>query len=842
MISGRGGAGARGRIRPPRRIVRPNVAGEGADFEDCWNMLKEALRDIHNKSCGRLSFEELYRAAYKIVLKKKGQVLYERVKQFEEQWFAEHVIPKIEVLVTKCLVSVGVDNKLSSSVSERRQTGEKFLKGLRDTWEDHNVSMNMTADILMYLDRGYTQQEPNRVPIFATTIALFRDHILRSCLKSNSSSLVMDILVSVVLDQIDMEREGDVIDRNLIRSCSRMLSCLYDADDETESNKLYLTVFEPRFLSNSESFYSAECERLLREGDASAWLRHTQRRLNEEVDRCGTTIELETLPRVSAVIDEQLIVKHLSDFLSMEGGGLRWMIDNDKTEDLAILYRLISRVQEEKTSLRDILQKRVVELGLEIETVLKNTDFTTMQQPEGGDGEGPAQGEKTRALNPAAQQTAAAIKWVDDVLRLKDKFDNLLTQCFQDDLVIQTSLTKSFSDFINMFSRSSEYVSLFIDENLKRGIRGKTEAEIDAVLDKAIVLIRYLLDRDLFQTYYQRHLARRLLHGKSESHDVEKQIISRMKQELGQQFTSKFEGMFRDLATSSELTTTYRDHVRNVSAGEKVVDLNVSVLTTNYWPQDVMGRQSTLGERSRAACNYPSDVQRLQASFEQFYLANRNGRKLTWMGSAGSADVKCVFPAVAGKPGLLGKERRYEMNVPTYAMVVLLLFNELEDGDSLSFEEIQAKTNISTADLMRALTAIAVAPKSRVLAKEPPTKAVKAGDRFSFNSSFQSKTVRIKAPIINAVSKVEDTQERRNTEDKNNQTRAHIVDAAIVRIMKSRKELSHSQLVSEVVSQLVGRFKPEVSLIKKRIEDLIVREYLERPDEEEAPSTYRYVA
>jgi cullin 3 len=59
---------------------------------------------------------------------------------------------------------------------------------------------------------------------------------------------------------------------------------------------------------------------------------------------------------------------------------------------------------------------------------------------------------------------------------------------------------------------------------------------------------------------------------------------------------------------------------------------------------------------------------------------------------------------------------------------------------------------------------------------------------------------------------------------------------------RSRKELSHSQLTSEVLTQLSGRFKPEVSLIKKRIEDLIAREYLERPDEDGAPSLYRYVA
>ncbi|KAF5654255.1 cullin 3, partial [Fusarium heterosporum] len=694
------------------------------------------------------------------------------------------------------------------------------------------------ADILMYLDRGYTQLEAQRVPIFATTIALFRDHILRSSLNTKTKETVIDILVSVILDQIDMEREGDIIDRNLLRSCSRMLSSLYETEEEKENDKLYITVFEPCFLDNSRVYYAAECEKLLRESDAGAWLRHTQGRLNEEVDRCGTTIELETLPKVTEVIDQELIVKHLSEFLALEGSGLKWMIDNDKIDDLSILYKLISRVDSKKTTLRDILQRRVVELGLEIEKVLKNTDFSAGQ----GEGDEGGEGEKTKTLNPAAQQTAAAIKWVDDVLRLKDKFDNLWTRCFQDDLIIQSALTKSFSDFINMFNRSSEYVSLFIDDNLKRGIKGKTEAEVDVVLEKAIILIRYLQDKDLFQTYYQRHLARRLLHGKSESHDVEKQIISRMKQELGQQFTSKFEGMFRDLVTSSELTTGYRDHMRDVGDGAKTTDLNINVLTTNYWPPEVMGRSTQIGEGSRVTCTYPPDLRRLQASFEQYYLTNRNGRKLTWIGTTGSSDVKCTFPAIPGKSGPLSRERKYEINVPTFAMVVLLLFNDLDDGQSMTFEEIQAKTNISTPDLMRTLTAIAVAPKSRVLIKDPANKSVKSGDKFSFNASFLSKTIRIKAPIINAVSKVEDTSERKSTEDKNNQTRAHIVDAAIVRIMKSRKELSHSQLTSEVLTQLSSRFKPEVSLIKKRIEDLIAREYLERPDEDDAPTLYRYVA
>lgn len=679
----------------------------------------------------------------------------------------------------------------STSPNERRQTGESFLKGVRDTWTDHRMSMNMTADILMYLDRGYSQQEPSRVPIFTTMIGLFRDHILRSRLADDADRLVVDVVAAVMLEQINMERDGDVIDRTLIRSCSCMLTCLYETDEEREGQTLYLTLFEPRLVESSEAFYADECQRLLRDGDASAWLRHTQRRLAEEVDRCGTTVELETLPAVLAVIDRVLIRKHLQEFITMDGTGLRAMIDSDRLENLAILYRLTARIDDEKTALRDILQRRIVELGLEIETSVRSPDPWATATTTAADGdEGAAEGAGPKASTPAAQQTAAAVKWVDDVLELKLKFDKMLTQCFQDDRVMQESLDKSFTIFINMFGRASEYVSLFIDDNLKRGIRGKTEAEVEAVLDRAVVLMRHLQDKDMFQTYYQRHLARRLLHAKSESHEAEKQMIVRMKQENGQQFTSKLEGMFRDLVTSSELTAAYREHMKSVADDDDGVaaELAVSVLTTNYWPPEVMGRglgsAQAASDGPRVGCVYPPELRRVQASFERFYLTSRNGRKLTWIGSAGSADVRCVFPAVAGKTGPLARERRYELNVPTFAMVVLLLFNDVGEGESLSFDEIQERTGISTQELMRTLTAIAVAPKSRVLLKEPATRSVKTGDRFYFNTAFVSKTVRIKAAMINAVSKVEDGQERKTTEEKNRRDRSHAIDAAVVRIMK----------------------------------------------------------
>jgi cullin 3 len=54
------------------------------------------------------------------------------------------------------------------------------------------------------------------------------------------------------------------------------------------------------------------------------------------------------------------------------------------------------------------------------------------------------------------------------------------------------------------------------------------------------------------------------------------------------------------------------------------------------------------------------------------------------------------------------------------------------------------------------------------------------------------------------------------------------VDAALVRVMKTRKTLSHNQLVAEVVQQLSARFTPQLTTIRTRIEHLIEQEYLER--------------
>jgi len=56
-----------------------------------------------------------------------------------------------------------------------------------------------------------------------------------------------------------------------------------------------------------------------------------------------------------------------------------------------------------------------------------------------------------------------------------------------------------------------------------------TEQEIEMVLDKTMVLFRFLQEKDVFERYYKQHLAKRLLLNKSVSDDSEKNMISKLK-------------------------------------------------------------------------------------------------------------------------------------------------------------------------------------------------------------------------------------------------------------------------------------------------------------------------
>lgn len=349
------------------------------------------------------------------------------------------------------------------------------------------------------------------------------------------------------------------------------------------------------------------------------------------------------------------------------------------------------------------------------------------------------------------------------------------------------------------------------------------------MLCSAIVLFKFIKDKDVFERYYKQHLAKRLLHARTLSDDAERSMLSKLKMECGLQFTSKLEGMFIDMKVSKEMSNEF--HALDDLPMAHL--LQVNVLTSTYWPSPTTMQQQ---QPVVTACQVSPELTLLMNRFEQFYLARHNGRRLAWQWNQGTADMRAHFGP-----------KKYELNVTTMMMVVLLCFNEHQD-DYISYAFLKEATDLPDLELCRTLQSLACG-KHKVLVKEPKSKEVAKTDRFIINSSFTSPLHKVRIPLISLTSSsssaatgevLESEQSLKDTREKVDQDRRYQIEAAIVRVMKTRRTLSHAELIAEVTRLLQPRFQVDPQMAKKRIEALIEREYLERSAENH--SVYHYLA
>ncbi|PIL35566.1 transcription factor [Ganoderma sinense ZZ0214-1] len=773
--------------------------GPDVSMDETWAKLSRNIVEIQNHNAANLSFEENHRYAYNMVLYKNGDKLYKGSTQLVaenlDKLAKEYIIPAFPTGVTE-------------DAMQKSQEGEMLLKAMKKVWDDHTSSLSKLRDVLRYMDRVYTKNAD--VPeIWDVGLLLFIKHIIRNPIEGH--------VISAILTLIQTERDGYTINRSSVKGCVDVFLQLQDLSTR-EALSIYRRDIEPAVLKESEVFYKKEGDRLLETCDAPEYLQRVEARFHEEESRTHHILStLTTLP-LRRILEQHLVSAHLWTVINMPNSGLDAMIDSDRVDDLARLYRLFTRVSAGLPCLRKSLRETIIRRGKEINESSSSAGGEGVDsggEDDGMDGSGKGKGKaKARPPNAASQTLSLALKWVQDVLDLKDKFDKIWSKAFQSDRDLESSLNEAFETFINLNEKAPEYISLFIDENLKKGLKGKSETEVDIVLDKTITVFRFITDKDVFERYYKGHLAKRLLLGRSVSDDAERGMLAKLKVECGYQFTQKLEGMFHDMKISSDTMEAYRDHLAKNAVAQDI-DISVIVMTSTFWPMS----------HTAAPCTFPEELVKASKSFERFYLSRHSGRRLTWQPSLGNADVRVTF-----------KSRKHDLNVSTFACAILLLFEDISDGQFLTYEEIQAATSIQEVELKRQLQSLACA-KWKILKKHPPGRDVNSTDSFSFNVDFSANLQKIKISTI--ASRVESTEERKETRDRIDEERKHQTEACIVRIMKDRKHMTHNDLINEVTRQLASRFQPNPMNIKKRIEGLIEREYLERCEDRKS---YNYLA
>lgn len=184
-----------------------------------------------------------------------------------------------------------------------------------------------------------------------------------------------------------------------------------------------------------------------------------------------------------------------------------------------------------------------------------------------------------------------------------------------------------------------------------------------------------------------------------------------------------------------------------------------------------------------------------QALYAKFYTSKFNGKKLIWQNSLSSCVILAHYSSGVK-----------EINMSLSQAAVLLLFN---DKKSMTFSELTKATNLDMKELSRLITSLATGVYNLLV--DDTIHGIKG---FKFNESFKHSANKLRIPP--AV--LDQAVEEQKVEEKVFKNRQHQVDAAIVRIMKNQKTLTHNALMAEVLAQLV--YPVDVSIMFVIIERL----------------------
>ncbi|KAJ4705264.1 cullin 1 [Melia azedarach] len=650
------------------------------------------------------------------------------------------------------------------------KSGEFLLRELVKQWDDVSLMDHWLSRFFYYLQRCYVSQKTNLLSLRSVPVVAFCDMV-----QKEMNWKVRDAVISL----IDREREGEKIDRTLVKRILEIFVLMGMGDMD-----FYVEYFEAQMISDTGFYYSSKACTWILQDSCSDYMIKAEECLKKEKERVVNYLHYSSEPKLIEKVQKELLIVRQNQLLGNEQSGCHALIREEKSDDLSRIFRLYDKIPKGLEAMADIFNQYAVDQG---------TGF--VQQAE----------------EDASNKTANMEEnFVGKIMELHDKFMGYVSTCFGNHRLFHKALREAFEGVCNKAIAGIPFAEILATfcENLvkKRESEKLSDEAVEETMDKVIQLLVFNSDKDLFAEFYRKKLARRLLFDKSCNQDYDKSLLSKLKQEFGWNFTSKMEGMMTDVTLARENQACLEDWLNRNKDEKPHFDLSVTALTTGLWPSY---KSSDL--------NLPPEMIKGVEAFKKFYETKTKMRKLTWIYSLGNCHINGKF-----------EQKTIELVVSTYQAVCLLLFN---DADRLSFSEIMTELNLSQNDLDRVLHSLSCS-KYKILDKEPDMKTISQTDSFVFNTKFTDRMRRIKIPLP-------PVDERKKITEDIFQDRKHNIDSALVRIMKSRKILSYQQLISECVKMLRPSFKPDIKAIKKRIEDLVNREFLER--DLENPTMFKYL-
>ncbi|XP_072027035.1 cullin-2-like [Amphiura filiformis] len=740
--------------------LKPRVV----NFEETWSRLLETVQGvIQLGNVKRKTWNDRFSDVYALCVafpEPHSDRLYEETKKFLE----EHV----ELLY-----------------QEIKEADENLLAMYHKHWQVYSKGAAYMDQLYSYLNQQYIKKQ--RMSDADKNFGFMLDSTEEQLM--DIGELALDLwkrlmikplqrnLQDLLLRELQGDRCGDDTNQAVLHS---VINSFVDVEQykKKQQLQLYQDLFESKCLEETGDYYRKESANLLQEHSCSQYMEKVLQRLHEETLRSRKFLHPSSYNKVMHECQMRMVADHMT-FLH---GECKTMVRQEHLPDLSRLYKLLRPVQNGLGIMVKELEAHIKDTGLQSTSSLQGDNV-------------PAQ-------------------FVDAILALHTKFSELINTTLGSDLAFTIALDKACAAVVNnrpslrIPCRSPELLAKHCDSLLKKSSKGISESELDDKLVQTILVFKYIEDKDIFQRFYSRMMAKRLIHGLSTSMDAEELMINKLKQACGYEFTNKLHRMFTDMGVSDDLNSKFGTYC-NDRQTQLGISFSIYVLTTGSWP---------LGQSALTPFAIPQELEKSVRMFEMFYSDKFPGRKLTWLHHLCTGELKMNY-----------LKKPYIVTVTTFQMAILLLFNNQE---SMAYGEVRENTQLNEKELNKTVQSLVDVK----LLEQQPQGAMDATTTFTLNINYSNKRTKFK--ITTALQK-EAPQEVEQTHVAVEEDRKLYLQAAVVRILKARKILKHNTLIQEVISQASARFSPSVSMIKKCIEVLIDKQYLERTS---ASDEYAYVA
>jgi cullin 1 len=596
----------------------------------------------------------------------------------------------------------------------KEHVDEALLTFYIKEWNRYTTAGQYNNHLFRYLNRHWVKREMDEGK--KNIYDIYTLHLVRW--KEDMFTGTQEQVMRSVLKLVEKQRNGETIEQSYIKSVvDSFVSLGLDEQDSSKSTlDVYKEFFEKPFLEATSQYYDNESKQFLAENSVVEYMKKAEARLEEEKERVPLYLLNEIMSPLMRTCEQALITNH-SQALREE---FQVLLDHDKQEDLGRMYKLLARIPEGLDPLRTRFENHVRKAGLSaVEKISAEGD----------------------SIEPKV--------YVDALLEVHTQYQDLVNRAFNGESEFVRSLDNACREFVNRnkicksgSNKSPELLAKYTDTLLKKSSAKMNEEDnMEKLLSQVMTVFKYIEDKDVFQKFYSRMLAKRLVQATSASDDAETTMISKLKEACGFEYTNKLQRMFQDMQISKDLNTAYKDWLEKTldeADLKSSVDATYHILGTGFWPLTPPQTHFTP----------PQLIVQTYERFSRFYNNKHQGRKLSWLWHLCKGEVKANYCKVAGQ------KASPTLQVSTYQMAILLLFN---DSDSVTYDEIAEATKLGKETMD---PSIGVFLKAKVLTAEPEGAKTESGTTYKLNLGWKAKKIKMN---LNIAIKAEQKQEAEDT-------------------------------------------------------------------------------